>query len=343
MSFVLTCFWGLILPTLFLQSVLVSCCFVSNTSRCSPVHLLTPSLSEVSYGFHGMANKQPVFDLEISWTIFRVKQPVKFWTNHLSIPEFPLVGLGICSQVSTLQACLKSKQYVKNLHCKLNRLKTLVVVKTAQFTSQVQVDGNGVGRSLFSGHLTVQLQCLNFCTPWALDVWGFLWETQARVSLVRCRPFQRNTYISAIGMPCRQAVSGELASPSLPTRAWPQPICSVLTKWTGRKWKRQRKSATKKVNLMICATPWAKNLLWHIWMLNFEQFFPICWDDLTFPLPITSRLDQNLLHLQESEANKPQLLKLLKMVRSAITMLIGSVNELSKSIGSRVPRGPSWL
>ena len=165
MSFVLTCFWGLILPTLFLQSVLVSCCFVSNTSRCSPVHLLTPSLSEVSYGFHGMANKQPVFDLEISWTIFRVKQPVKFWTNHLSIPEFPLVGLGICSQVSTLQACLKSKQYVKNLHCKLNRLKTLVVVKTAQFTSQVQVDGNGVGRSLFSGHLTVQLQCLNFCTP----------------------------------------------------------------------------------------------------------------------------------------------------------------------------------
>lgn len=165
MSFVLTCFWGLILPTLFLQSVLVSCCFVSNTSRCSPVHLLTPSLSEVSYGFHGMANKQPVFDLEISWTIFRVKQPVKFWTNHLSIPEFPLVGLGICSQVSTLQACLKSKQYVKNLHCKLNRLKTLVVVKTAQFTSQVQVDGNGVGRSLFSGHLTVQLQCLNLRTP----------------------------------------------------------------------------------------------------------------------------------------------------------------------------------
>ena len=44
--------------------------------------------------------KQPVCDLEISWTIFRVKQPVKFWTNHFRIPEFPLVGLGICSQVS---------------------------------------------------------------------------------------------------------------------------------------------------------------------------------------------------------------------------------------------------
>ena len=36
---------------------------------------------------------------------------------------------------------------------------------------------------------------------------------------MRCRPFQRKTYISAIGMPCRQAVSGELASPSLTTKA----------------------------------------------------------------------------------------------------------------------------
>jgi len=47
-----------------------------------------------------MANKQPVFDLEISWTIFILKQPMKFWTNHLRTPEFPLVGLGVCSQVS---------------------------------------------------------------------------------------------------------------------------------------------------------------------------------------------------------------------------------------------------
>ena len=36
---------------------------------------------------------------------------------------------------------------------------------------------------------------------------------------MRCRPFQRKPYISVIGMPCRQAVSGELGSPSLTTKA----------------------------------------------------------------------------------------------------------------------------
>ena len=166
---------------------------------------------------------------------------------------------------------------------------------------------------------------------------------------VRCRAFLSIQISTYIAMPCRRQslVSCVLHVQSKITLLQPfsalfddqgfaQSVCSV---WTGRRWKMQLKSETKRVNLMICTTPWAKNPLWHIWMLSLEHVFWMWWDDFTFPLPITSRWIKPFYMFSKSQKPTAQLLKPLKMqvLRSDITMIMGSVHELSKSIGSRVP------